>query len=79
MDVGTLLLVLSPLIVITLVLQVAAIIGIVRKPVPGSDKLIWLLLSLLVNPIGPIIYFAIGSNKLDERAAEIEDNKEMEN
>ncbi|MCL2570790.1 MAG: PLDc N-terminal domain-containing protein [Defluviitaleaceae bacterium] len=79
MDITTLLLVLSPLIVITLVLQIAAIVSIARKPVPGNDKLIWLLLSLLANPIGPIIYFAIGSNKLDERVAEIEDNKEMEN
>ena len=50
-----------------------------RSPqsLPWGDKWPWLLL-LLVNIIGPIIYFVVGSNKLDEKAAEYQDLQERQ-
>jgi len=76
MDTRTLLLVLSPIIIISLILQISAIVSIVKKPVMGNDKIIWLLISLFINPLGPILYFAVGSTKLDEKAAQLQDNEE---
>ena len=69
MDIGRLLLILSPLIAINLILFVTALVSIARKSLPWGQKWPWLLL-LLVNIIGPIIYFAVGSNLLDEKVAQ---------
>ena len=66
---------LGSLAIIQLVLIIAAIISLVRKKVPSSDKILWLLLILLINIIGPIIYFAIGSSKLDDKAASMENEE----
>ena len=51
-----------------LVLFVAALISIIKKSVALKDKLPWILVSL-VNFIGPIIYFVIGSDILNEKSA----------
>ena len=67
-----LLLAMISLAIIQFLLMIFAIISIMRKQVPASDKLLWLLLVLLINIIGPIIYFAIGSSKLDDKAASLE-------
>ena len=57
----------NPLVYIPLlILQVAALISIVRKPLPWGKKWMWLPL-LLVQPIGPIIYFAKGSSMLNRK------------
>ena len=61
--------------IIQLILLIAAIASLLRKNVPQKDKILWLLLILLVNIIGPIIYFAIGSSKLDDKAAELENEE----
>ena len=61
--------------VIQLVLLITAIISLMRKRVPQGDKVLWMLLILLVNIIGPIIYFAIGSSKLDDKAASLENEE----
>jgi len=74
-DTRTLILIISPLIVISLVLVLAAVISIARKALPWSQKWIWLPI-LLINLIGPIAYFAIGSNMLDEKAADYQENRE---
>ena len=75
---GRLLLVLSPLIAINFVLMIAAILSLARKTLPWGRKWGWLLLVLLVDLIGPIIYFAVGSNMLDEKAAQYEDSQESD-
>jgi len=72
----TLNMVLIPLGILQLILMITAIVSLFRKPyTPGNDRLLWLLLILLINIIGPIIYFAIGSNKLDEKAAQYENER----
>jgi hypothetical protein len=46
---------------IALALVTAAIVDIVRRPaVLGGQKWVWILVVLLFDLIGPIVYFAIG-------------------
>ena len=66
-----------PLGILQLILMITALVSLLRKPSSlGSDRILWLVIILLVNIIGPILYFAIGSGKLDERAAQLEDERE---
>jgi hypothetical protein len=59
---GTLLLLLSPLIAIELVLIVLALYDLTRpeRKVRGDSKLVWALIILLLNLVGPLLYFFIG-------------------
>ena len=77
-DIGIirLLLILSPLIAINFVLVIVAVLSIARKALPWSQKWVWLLVILLFDLIGPVLYFAIGSGKLDDKVAAIEDSWE---
>ena len=75
MDNSTLMLLLAPLLAIQLILTIAVVVSIARKPLPWGEKWPWLLL-LLANPIGPVIYFVIGSGNLDEKAANYQETKE---
>lgn len=53
---------LIPLLIIQLGLMIAAVIDLARRPeeqVKGS-KILWVLVIVLVNFIGPIIYFVVG-------------------
>jgi hypothetical protein len=46
---------------IALALVTAAIVDIVRRPaVLGGQKWVWILVVLLFDLIGPIVYFAVG-------------------
>ena len=64
-----------PLAILQFCLGAALIVSVARKELPWSEKWPWLLL-FFVNIIGPIIYFVVGSNKLDERAANYLDEQE---
>ena len=70
------LMVVLPVVIIQLVLLITALVSLVKKQVPGSDKALWAILIIFVNIIGPIIYFAVGSNMLDQKAAQLEENEE---
>jgi uncharacterized membrane protein len=55
-----------PVLLIELGLMVFALVDVVkRKRVRGDNKVVWILIIILVNLIGPIIYLAIG-RKEDE-------------
>ena len=52
---------LIPIAVLQIALMVWALIDVVkRKHVNGGNKLVWILVIVLVNLIGPIIYLLIG-------------------
>ena len=70
-----LLLAIGSLVIIQLVLFVTALVSLLRKKVPAGDKIPWLLLILFLNIIGPIIYFAVGSSKLDDKASSLENEE----
>lgn len=61
--------VLIPILLLALVLVITALVSLIRKQAPFNQKIVWLIVILLVNFIGPIIYFAIGSRMLDDHSA----------
>ncbi|MFG6117053.1 PLD nuclease N-terminal domain-containing protein [Halobacillus sp. MO56] len=50
----------APLLVIQLILQVVALIDWFRIEHTNGPKIMWLFIILLLNMIGPILYFVIG-------------------
>jgi len=76
MAVATIWLIAVPLVALQLVLMITALVSILRKDTPSNDKILWVLLIVLVNIFGPILYFAIGSSQLDEKAAKLADERE---
>ena len=65
LTIGQILLLLSPLILIQLGLMVAALIDLERseRRVRGGNKLVWALVIVFVNIIGPIVYFVAGRDE----------------
>lgn len=50
-----------PLIVIELALALTALVHVVRHPhYRFGNKVVWILVVLLIQFIGPVLYFAIG-------------------
>jgi len=74
-DVIRLFLILSPIFIINFILVIVAILSIAKKALPWGQKWVWLLVVLLVDLIGPILYFTIGSNMLDEKVAQLQDTE----
>ena len=70
------LMVVIPLAIVQLILLITALLSLLRKNVQTNDKLLWGAIIVFINLIGPIIYFAIGSNLLDQKAADMEDNND---
>lgn len=59
---------LAPLIALQLILMIGALIDLSRRQtVTGGNKVPWLILIVLVNTIGPIIYFVLGRKDANER------------
>lgn len=67
-----------PIVVIQFILMITALLNLVKKQVPREDKLIWGIVIVFVSTIGPIIYFAAGSNVLDQKAAALEEMREQQ-
>jgi len=61
-NVETLVLVLVPIIVIQLGLLVWALYDLTRpeRRVKGDSKVVWALIIIFINLIGPILYFLVG-------------------
>ncbi len=52
---------LIPLILLEVGLLVFALVDVIRrKQVTGNNKIVWVLVIIFVNLIGPILYLAIG-------------------
>ena len=54
---------LIPIIIIQFALVIAAIIDLARREKTRGPKVVWVLVILLVNFIGPILYFVIGRDE----------------
>ena len=59
MDERTILLVL-PILVLQIALMIFALVDLVRNPNPNGPKWMWAAIIVLLNLIGPILYFVIG-------------------
>ena len=51
---------LIPVIVIELGLMIAALVDLIRRPQTRGPKWAWVLVIVLINFLGPIIYFIAG-------------------
>ncbi len=61
MDITTLLLLLIPLLIVQLTLMIIALIDAVkRENFKVGNKVVWVLVIVLINIFGPIIYFIFG-------------------
>jgi len=72
------LMIVMPLIIIQLILLITALVNLLKKQVRTEDKLLWGAVIVFVATIGPIIYFAVGSSSLDQKAAALEESQERE-
>lgn len=50
----------APLIVVQIVLMIVALIDLVRVYATNGPKWVWAIVIVLVNIIGPIVYFIFG-------------------
>jgi len=69
-----LLMVVIPLVAVQTVLFIAGLVSIIKKRADAINKALWIIL-LFVNLIGPIIYFAVGANMLDQKSADQEEGE----
>lgn len=61
MTLETILLLAAPIIVIQLGLMVWALVDLERRArVRGGNKIVWALIVIFVNIIGPVLYFLVG-------------------
>ena len=51
---------LAPIIVIQLLLFIIAIVDIIRIKQTNGPKWVWVVIVVLINILGPILYFVIG-------------------
>jgi hypothetical protein len=61
-DFGMLLAILVPILLIQLSLLVIALYDLTRptRRVKGDNKVVWALIIIFINVIGPILYFLVG-------------------
>jgi len=52
--------IIAPILVIQLILMVVALIDLVRIPQTNGPKWVWAIVIVLVNLLGPIVYFIFG-------------------
>lgn len=55
--------IIAPILIIQLILIIVAIIDLVRIENTNGPKWLWALIILLINIIGPILYFVIGRKR----------------
>jgi hypothetical protein len=55
--------IIAPILIIQLILIIVAIIDLVRIENTNGPKWMWALIILLINIIGPILYFVIGRKR----------------
>jgi hypothetical protein len=70
-DISRFLVFLIPLALIQFGLTIAAVVHILRhKTYAHGNRAIWLLVSILINTIGPILYFVFGRDDAREDEGE---------
>ena len=51
---------LVPILLIQLALMVVALVDLIRRPKTRGPKWLWAVIIVLVNLLGPVLYFAFG-------------------
>lgn len=51
---------LAPLIAVSLLLVVIALVDLIKRPQTNGPKLVWVVVILFISTLGPILYFIFG-------------------
>jgi len=61
MSLGTFLLLIVPIALLEIGLMIWALVDVIRRDyVRGNNKVVWILVIVIINIIGPIIYLLLG-------------------
>lgn len=60
MDQTTMIMALVPLFIIQFTLMIFALVDLVKNPNPNGPKWMWGIIIVIINILGPILYFVIG-------------------
>ncbi|AIY06577.1 hypothetical protein Plano_2612 [Planococcus sp. PAMC 21323] len=60
MDQTTMIMALVPLFIIQFALMIFALVDLVKNPNPNGPKWMWGIIIVIINILGPILYFVIG-------------------
>ncbi|WP_041054378.1 PLD nuclease N-terminal domain-containing protein [Jeotgalibacillus campisalis] len=52
--------VIAPLLVISLLLAITALVDVFKRQATNGPKVMWVLIIILISTIGPILYFLFG-------------------
>ncbi|MGD7045572.1 PLD nuclease N-terminal domain-containing protein [Jeotgalibacillus proteolyticus] len=52
--------VIAPLLIISLLLAIIALVDVIKRPSTNGPKILWVLCIVLISTIGPILYFIFG-------------------
>jgi hypothetical protein len=50
----------APILVLQLILVIAALVSCIREEKTNGPKWLWILIILMINIIGPVLYFVVG-------------------
>lgn len=50
----------APILVLQLILMTAALVSCIREEKTNGHKWLWILIILMINIIGPVLYFVVG-------------------
>lgn len=53
----------APIIILNLILVVFALVDCIRSPRVNGPKWAWILVILVINMIGPVLYFVLGRRR----------------
>lgn len=53
----------APIVILDLILKITALVSCIKEENTNGPKWMWILLILLINLIGPVLYFVIGRQK----------------
>jgi hypothetical protein len=59
------------LLCIVALLPIAALVNVIRRTFKNDyEKLMWVLVVIFMNPVGPVLYFLLGKHKTKEGPSE---------
>ena len=53
----------APILVLQLILMITALVSCIREEKTNGPKWLWILIILIINLIGPVLYFVVGRRK----------------
>ena len=60
-----------PILLLQAGLMIATVVNILKKNASLDKTILWLVISLVITLLGPVVYFAVGAKQLDKDASNI--------